>query len=460
MSPVPSSMASLSLHKIGGVSVGLVALCLACGSSRDIDEQNSEAMNLGGTAASSATQLHCEPLPAGTEQLVKGVRIFELAAFQGVKVSLVNQMMEVGPRNAEIVANRPALFRAYVAPEPGWVPRIVRARLTLQNTDEAGRVSERVFPRTVTLRDASIERYLDSTYNFEVPADAITGNTRYSVAFSETEACPPASTGTVARFPSEGFSELQARPIGGVHVQLVPLRFLGPTGPLLPDTSDSQLKIYKDALFKLLPVDAVDMKVRSEPVDTSASTMTAVLDQLSALRAAENSASDVSYYGLVRFTERVEDYCSPSCVLGGAVDGDPTHPTAGTALGVGYTGEASAGTLVHELGHVYGRPHAPCGVEGDPEFPYRGGLIGSWGYDLLNHEIIDPMSHHDFMGYCAPVWVSDYTFAHLQAYLARLNGYDAGLPGQMLQTLKIPTSSSSARHVCSNTLSARKSSFQ
>jgi len=355
---------------------------------------------------------------------VKGVRIFEVAAFQGVKVSLVSQMTEVATRKAEVVAHRPALFRAYVAPEPGWVPRIVRARLTLQNTDANGVVAEKVFSRTVTLRAASIDRELDSTYNFEGPGEAITPSTRYSVSFFETEACPPTSTGTVARFPAEGFSELRARAIGGVHVQLVPIRFMGPAGPLLPDTTDAQLKIYRDALFKLFPVDAVDMSVRSEPVEMSASTMTAVLDQLGALRAADNPPANLSYFGLVRFTERVEDYCSPSCVLGGAVDGDPNNPTAGTAVGIGYSGEASAGTFVHELGHVYGRPHTPCGVEGDLGYPYRGGLIGSWGYDLLNHELVDPMTQTDFMGYCTPVWVSDYTFQHLQAYLARLNGHE------------------------------------
>ncbi|MDX2051810.1 MAG: M66 family metalloprotease [Polyangiaceae bacterium] len=408
--------------RLGSVALALGFFCLACGPSHGIDDLDPGAANLAGANAGPTNQPTCEPLPDGTEQLVKGVRIFELAVFQGVKVSLVNQMMAVEPRNAEVIANRPALIRAYVAPEPGWVPRIVRARLTLQNTDAGGQVSEMVFPRTVSLNADSTDRDLDSTYNFEVPKEAITENTRYSLGFFETEACPPVSAGTVARLPAEGFSELRARRVGGIRVQLVPLRFTGAAEPLLPDTTDAQVNIYRDALFKSYPVDAVDVRIRSEPVDTSATTMTAVLDQLGELKAGENAPADLTYFGLVRFTERLEDYCSPSCVLGGAFDGDPNNPTAGVAVGVGYSGEASAGTFVHELGHVYGRPHTPCGVEGDPGYPYRGGLIGSWGYDLVNHELIDPMTHVDFMGYCSPVWVSDYTFAHLQAYLARLNG--------------------------------------
>lgn len=420
--------------------------CAACAST-PIDPGSVASKSENGGTAGTRT---CTD--QATERVVTGVRIFELAAFQAVKVPLVNQMVEVVSRKADIVAGRPALFRAYVVPEPGWVPRIVRARLTLTNSDADGATHELTFTRTVTLRDASIERDLDTSYNFEVLAEAITNSTKYAVGLFETEACPPESSGSMARFPKEGLADLRARSVGEIHVQLVPVLVQGPNGPLLPDTTGPQIEIYRKSLFRLFPATAVELSVRAEPVPTTATSMQGVLDEIAALREAEKPASNLSYFGLVRFTDQIEQYCTPSCVLGGALDGDMNHPTAGTAVGIGYSGGSSAGTLAHELGHVYGQAHAPCGVDGDPNYPYRGGLIGSWGFDILDHQLVDPMKHLDFMSYCKPIWVSDYTFGRLQTYLARLNGFEA-IPGppQMLQSLRNPRFMAQAQ-LCSNFL--------
>jgi hypothetical protein len=80
-------------------------------------------------------------------------------------------------------------------------------------------------------------------------------------------------------------------------------------------------------------------------------------------------------------------------------------------MGIGFA-DAAASTFVHELGHIYRRPHSPCGGAGSPDenYPYPVAGLGSWGYDLQTRELFDPATHVDFMSYCSPDWISDYNY--------------------------------------------------
>jgi hypothetical protein len=55
--------------------------------------------------------------------------------------------------------------------------------------------------------------------------------------------------------------------------------------------------------------------------------------------------------------------------------------------------------MAHELGHNFGLEHAPCYVDTDldPNYPYPGAKIGTWGYDLVNRELKDPDLYYDIM---------------------------------------------------------------
>jgi hypothetical protein len=85
--------------------------------------------------------------------------------------------------------------------------------------------------------------------------------------------------------------------------------------------------------------------------------------------------------------------------------------------------------MAHELGHALGRDHSPCGIgrDYDRSFPYLGGLIGTWGFDGV--ALRDPDVFGDVMGYCEPVWISDYTFDRLFLRIAYVNGL--ALPGSL-----------------------------
>jgi hypothetical protein len=74
--------------------------------------------------------------------------------------------------------------------------------------------------------------------------------------------------------------------------------------------------------------------------------------------------------------------------------------------------------MAHEVGHNMGRQHSPCGGAGspDPSYPYAGGGIGIYGLDLATLSLKLPGTYKDFMGYCNPSWVSDYTWSGMVSY--------------------------------------------
>jgi hypothetical protein len=147
----------------------------------------------------------------------------------------------------------------------------------------------------------------------------------------------------------------------------------------------------------------------------------AVIQGVIDLRASENPPKDMYYVAAFEPAPTLNGYCSQGCILGiGLVEPAP-NVVDRAAFIVGYGGQPPADTLNQELAHSMGRLHAPCGrpQQVDPSFPYKSGGIGVWGYDILTQTSVDPQSKvHDFMSYCTPVWVSDYTY---QALFTRLS---------------------------------------
>lgn len=83
-------------------------------------------------------------------------------------------------------------------------------------------------------------------------------------------------------------------------------------------------------------------------------------------------------------------------------------------------------TMSHELGHGMSLAHAPCNVQGDPNYPHDEGAIGQWGIDLDDMELIPP-HFKDHMGYCQQDnWVSDFFFDKSLAHRVRSGRYEAG----------------------------------
>ena len=127
-----------------------------------------------------------------------------------------------------------------------------------------------------------------------------------------------------------------------------------------------------------------------------------VLSELYSLRVADGSPRD--YYGLVRVS-----YTGGVAGIG--------YVGAPVSMGWDWSGSAS-GIMAHEVGHTWGRRHAPCGgVAGaDASYPYAGGAIGASGLDVATGTLKSPTTQYDLMGYCNPSWISDYTYRGVLDY--------------------------------------------
>ncbi|HEX9621940.1 MAG TPA: M66 family metalloprotease, partial [Polyangiaceae bacterium] len=351
-----------------------------------------------------------ELLPAHPqgERLARDISLAEVAFYQSVKVPVVSAGQAVAERNADVIAGKGAAVRVFVEPQAAWQPREVAVRLTLSDG-----VEPQLFELQKTVTAASSDEDLDSTFNFEIPGEALTEQTTYQVEIRETSACTALDGAPMnARFPAEASMSLGVRASHPVKVTLVPVAYDADGSGRLPDTSEEQEEDFRSEMLAVYPAIELALSVR-EPISTDESSLSAMLNQIRALREDDEAAVDQHYYGLVSPAETFRDYCNGSCTTGIASFGSSRNgASASSGMGMGFLG-SSAGTFVHELGHMHNLPHAPCGGAGDPdpEFPYEGGGIGVWGYDLRSNQFLDPSEEYsDFMGYCRQNWISDYNY--------------------------------------------------
>ncbi len=206
-----------------------------------------------------------------------------------------------------------------------------------------------------------------------------------------------------------------------------PIRWDSDGSGLQPDTSPAAIEALRAHLQALYPVAEVRLEVRAPLSFTGGLTWRGNVDfdalnsRLYDLRADEAIPDDTYLYALVRPMESYDVYCSNGCVTGQswAVD-DPADADLRNGSGVAFDPEQTAGTLAHELGHMFGRYHAPCGTSGDRDYPYDGAALGSWGWDARDGRFWGPEDATDFMAYCDPQWISDYTYAALFARVEAL----------------------------------------
>ena len=365
------------------------------------------------------------PDPTSGLGLVKGLAISEIAVFQGVKVSIEKSGAKTTSRKAPVVAGREGVLRVYVTPGAGYSPQAVTGVLTLTR----GGGAPVVLTDVKTISAASSDGSLASTFDFELDSASLATDTQYSVALKVSGGGGAGSE--AAAYPLGGAAESLDAQSGGdvLKVKLVPVQYGADGSNRLPDTSAAQVERYRAEMYRIYPAKKVEITVRapyaySSPIDAGGSGWSEVLQALTNLRESDGAPSDVYYFGAFAPASSFDSYCSGGCVTGlSGLITDPSDTFGRASVGVGYTGDVSAETMAHEVGHAHGRSHADCGGASgiDPSYPYGGAGIGSWGYDITSKSLLSPTKYTDMMGYCNPVWVSDYTYGALfkrMAYVA------------------------------------------
>jgi len=350
-------------------------------------------------------------------RLPPDLRVSEVAAYQGVKVTVAKDGAAVDRGTVPLAAGRGALVRVFVTPEDGFAPRELGCEL---------RVGEQLYTDTRLIRGASTDADLDSGFRFTVPADVLTADAAISVTLRDAMVSPlPADTVSPARWPSDGTKA----PLGlvatdAVRVVLVPVRYGGDGSGRLPDTGDAQISLYQKWMSDVHPASAITLTVRA-PIDYARQFTDTSFDELNetlvSLRQDDGAPTDVYYYALVAPARNFSQYCGNGCVTGlSYLVNDVRDGQIRVGTGIGFTGADSAETMVHEVGHAHGRQHAPCDTtDPDPRFPYRNGATSVWGWSASREVLLAPTAK-DFMGYCDDVWVSDYTYAALWKRISSL----------------------------------------
>ncbi len=357
------------------------------------------------------------PPPGADGDLVKDLPITEIAVFQGVKVDVAKAGAKVATRLAPVVAGREGVMRVYVSPGPTYTARAVTAVLTINSGGKTTTVAD-----TKTLSGASSDGDLNSTFDLQLPAAAMGTDTTYSVALHTPPGQTATGPSTSAVYPASGAESLDARSSGDtLKVLLVPVRYNADGSGRLPDTSAAQVEAYRKEMYKLYPAKKVEITVRApydyaSSISASGSGWSNVLQALVRLRASDGAPNDLYYFGAFEPASSFGTFCGGGCVSGlSGLLTDSRDSSGRASVGIGYTGDTSAETMAHEVGHAHGRSHANCGGASgvDPKFPYSGAGIGVYGYDIVLKTLISPTKYTDMMGYCNPTWVSDYTFGAL-----------------------------------------------
>lgn len=345
--------------------------------------------------------------------LADDLEITTIQAFQTIETRLVEDGTTAGV-DVPLIAGRDTLLRVSVTPTSSWTPREVTTEV--QVTGPAG---AQVLRDTMVVTQASTSSARDSAFEFRLSGAMLDATTAISARIlGDGAIAVDEATASPARWPQDGspYPLAASAATGELHVVLVPLRYDNDGSGRLPDTSDAQLARFEAALRALYPAHSVRLEVH-DPVGWTGSVDWGDFNrELRALKQSDG-ADDAYYYGLIRPADTFAQYCGGSCTTGQSFTVSSAEATSyRVGTGLGFSGERWAWTLVHELGHMHGRGHAPCGVSWwseDHSYPYGDGTVGVWGWDSRTDILFAPDEVTDFMGYCDNLWASDYTYLGL-----------------------------------------------
>jgi hypothetical protein len=269
-----------------------------------------------------------------------------------------------------------------------------------------------------TLKTTADRGVLNDTFNFQLPASWLNGTIELH-----------ASATNGSTFSAIGGTQLftftAAEPLS---VTVVPINYVctnGSNSTLPGDPPYTYLTAYT---YQTYPVPSVSSAAHAAITHNGPCTSglpspafadwDAMLDDVTAVWQAEGSP-DRYYYGLLHID------CSGGCIAGLGWIGWYKAAVGFDGFGPSHSGASE--THAHEVGHNHGRAHAPgCGAGGpDPAFPYvpadGKAHIGdaahpNYGFNISTQAIYAYSTYYDFMSYCNPEWISDYTYEALRQW--------------------------------------------
>ncbi|HHO51319.1 MAG TPA: hypothetical protein ENK18_10700 [Deltaproteobacteria bacterium] len=368
--------------------------------------------------------------------------ISKISLYQGVEIVLWEDGSEPGRVQAPIVTNRDALVRVFLRAKSGFEARRIAGHLFFEGGDSDG--VELVSKMRV--EGPPSDKALDSTLNFEIGPDMIRKATELKLEIREAnEDGPGGGDPRDLRWKSERDMDGGLGAVGtdDLTIAIIPIRYNADGSGRLPDTSASDIQRIHDLVYANYPAQSVTIRVDdpipwNSNITASGGGWSQLLAEIADRRERANELPNTYYYGLFSPSSNFYSFCSFGCVAGLSNLGSANQVWSRSSIGLGYSqNNLAAETLVHEVGHAHGRYHAPCGGASgtDPAFPYPGAKIGTWGYDLIEKDLLDPNVYTDIMGYCNRIWVSDYTYDALWERIDQLSTQARVIPRTVTRLL-------------------------
>jgi len=319
-----------------------------------------------------------------------------------VSVVYITQSSQTQAFDVPLVQDRDGLLRAFVlANQANSATPDVRVRIY--------NGASLVQTYTITAPGSSVptsitEGTLSSSWNQLIPGNLIQTGYKLLVDVDPSGAISETNDSNNS-WPVSGVAQtLTVHDVPIFDMTLVPVHNSVGTGGVTGGNASS----YMDYTRRMHPMPDYNAQVHATmntntTLQSNGTGWDTVLDEVTAQRTTDGSSR--YYYGVVKVS-----YGSGVAGLGWI--GYPV------AIGWDYLPSASL-VMAHELGHNWARYHVACsgGESGtDGAYPYGGGIIGAYGYDLWASTQKDKTTYKDVMSYCSNQWVSDYTYKAVMNY--------------------------------------------
>ncbi|MGQ5521975.1 IPT/TIG domain-containing protein [Chitinimonas sp. PSY-7] len=339
-----------------------------------------------------------------------------------------------GDQYQRLVPGKAALLRVYVAGKDGIASPAVQVVASAGST-VLGTVQLTGPTKLSAVPQASA---LDQTFNVKLPASWIRENLNLQIEVDPTKQTtsgaslttrPVVGKPTNLRLLLVPFTIREGNLTAQMHDLAAVRKLLGQQLPI----AETNIFVEQRAPYFLTKVDYVrnDKIIKDGKEVISSKKWGDALEELNELRNKE--ANQKHYYGLVPDP----NFNGGTAGLGYVPDSGG-HGGSRSAIGLDARHDADLSTMVHELGHNFGRNHVKCGGAAgpDPLFPYpEGGLGTTLIYDNVAGVIISPQDKKDVMSYCNGKWFADYSYFKIQERLeswlypsngtAPMNGYSS-----------------------------------
>ncbi len=276
-----------------------------------------------------------------------------------------------------------------------------------------------------------LTRETATSAQFLIPPNLVAAGISFQVELDPARTLPD-STREDNLFPRDFPATLNAVTAPAFRLRLVPVT-LARHNDITGDVSSANAEQYVRLARQLYPLGVAAVTVGSPVMSNAnfgppsgtggdANFWGQVLSEVDAARAAAG-ATDEYWYGVVSLPDGFSRF-----VFGGygylpispLSTGAGSRSAAGFGVSRAITMNIAQYLLAHELGHTFGRRHAPgCGAPEPLDLSFRGvgGTISaagndvwSWSSGLTRGAQSVGATTGDVMGYCLPVWVSAYTY--------------------------------------------------